>query len=112
MSVLGQDVSDPGAKRNKEVRKRFKFSLNLGCSENWVEKGVCGGGELSQLLSMRQRGGGCLLRPLAQEEELELLLWYILAEARRGLTSLHRPIRSSLFSHNQDGSEEQDEGSG
>lgn len=70
MSILGQDVSDPGAKRNKEVRECFKFSFNLSCSENWVGKQGCGGG-LSQLLSIGQTGGGCELRPLGQEEEIE-----------------------------------------
>lgn len=62
MEIWGQDSSDPDAKRNKEVREHFKFSFNLGCSENWVENRVRGRG-LAQLLCTGQRGGGCELRP-------------------------------------------------
>lgn len=41
MSVLGQNHSDPGAKRNKEVRECFSFNLRF--SENWEGNGVQGG---------------------------------------------------------------------
>ena len=73
MGIWGQDGSDPGAKRNKEIRECVKFSFSLGCHGNCK-----GGGRglrvtgLPWLLPSGQRGGGCELRPLGQAEEIEL----------------------------------------
>lgn len=38
MGVLGQNGSNLGAKRNKEVRDCFEFSFNLGCHGNYRRK--------------------------------------------------------------------------
>lgn len=61
--IWGQDGSDPGAKRNEEVREYFKFSFSLGCCENWVGNGRGDEGHrLPLLLSAGQEGGGCKFR--------------------------------------------------
>lgn len=95
MGICRQDVSDPGAKRNKEVRKCFKFSFNLGCSENWVGNKVWGGGAVTAPVYRAERKWLRAQAP-GPGRGSGISCHGILAEAGQSLTSLHRPTRSSL----------------
>lgn len=90
MGVLGQNDSDPGAKRNKEVRQCFKCSFNLSFSENREGNEVQGegcpnSGPLGREEVAVHSGPGARKRKLYQ------LPWDL---AESGRTALHRPTRS------------------
>lgn len=108
MGVLGQNDSDPGAKRNKEVRQCFKCSFNLSFSENREGNEVQGEG-CPNSGQLGREEVGCALWPRGQEEEM------VPAAMGPGRERSHRSPQAHqepLSSHHQDGSEGQDHGSG
>lgn len=110
--MFGAQTADPCAKRNKEVKECFQFSFNLGCFENWVGNGVQGGNVTSREEVAVGTGPWARQRKWNwQHGILAVVGAKVGASLERGPASLHRPIRSSLSSDNQVGSE-QDQGRG
>ena len=112
-NVWSSDSSDPCAKRNKEVKECFQFSFNLGYFENWVGNGVQGGNVTSREEVAVGTGPWARQRKWNwQHGILAAVGAKVGGSLERGPANLHRPIRSSLSSDNQVGSEEQDQGHG